>query len=348
MRIGLIASRQGPAGLWAFAVDSCAMLAAAELNAAGGVLERQVELVIADAGMIGQDAKSASRDLVELDEVDAIIGMHASHLRHPIADAIGGRVPYVYAPMYEGGEQDGNVLPIGGTDIELLGHTIPALMERRRAERFYLLGNDYIWPRSAMKLAQRVVGRFGGRLVGKSLVGFGGDYEQVLPAIRRSGADVVVTFLLGEESIRFNRAFTAAGLAAHCLRLAFAVDETVLYGGGSDVHDNLYVGTTYIAAAGTRRSEHFLELYRSQFGPMVPPATVFGQCCYDSVHLLAGLARSGYRSGKSGFRCSFSRLARARPSRQALPPGLIAAASEVHLAEVRGLEFKVVCSRRAA
>jgi urea transport system substrate-binding protein len=274
--------------------------------------------------------------------------MHASHLRRPMADAIDGRVPYVYAPMYEGGEQNCNVLPIGGTDIELLGHSIPALMERRRAERFYLLGNDYIWPRSAISLAHRVVARAGGRVVGKSLVGFGEDYTSVLPAIGRSGADVVVTFLLGEEAIRFNRAFAAAGLDVRCLRLAFAVDETVLYGGGADVHDNLYVGTTYIAAASTRSSEHFLELYRNQFGPMVPPATVFGQCCYDSVHLLAGLARSGHRSGKLGFRRSFSRLARARPSRQALPPALITAGSEIHLAEVRGLEFKVVCSSRAA
>jgi urea transport system substrate-binding protein len=348
MKIGLIASRQGPAGLWAFAVDSCAMLAAAELNAAGGVLGRQVELVIADAGMMERDARAGAADLVDLDGVDAIIGMHASHLRHSVATAIGGRVPYVYAPMYEGGEQDGNVLPIGGTDIELLGHSIPALMERRRAARFFLLGNDYVWPRSAINIAHRVVARAGGRVVGQNLAGFGTDYESVLPAIRRSGADVVVTFLLGEETIRFNRAFAAAGLSARCLRLAFAVDETVLYGGGADVHDNLYVGTTYIAAAGTRRSEHFLELYRSHYGSMVPPATVFGQCCYDSVHLLAGLAHSEHRGGKVGFRCSFSRLARARPSRRALPSGLMAAGNEVHLAEVRGIEFKVVSTRQMA
>ena len=346
VKIGLMVSRHGPAGLWAFACDSCAMLAAAEINAHAGVLDREVELVLADAGTAGIEAGFAARTLVELDQVDAVIGMHASNMRASIAHAIARRVPYVYAPMYEGGERTCNVLPIGGTDEELLGYAVPALMALRRAQRFFLFGNDYIWPRLGAASAGRVIARHGGRVVGSNLVPFGiEDYSRVLAEIVSTSADVVVTLLLGEETIRFNRAFAAAGLGARILRLGLAVDETVLYGGGEAAHENLYVATTYVATAQVPRGDQLVELYRNGFGSLAPPVTVFGQSCYDSVHLLASLAQAGRRDGRTALRRRFSHLAGRHPGRNALPPALIAAADQVYLAEAQGLELKVVAAR---
>ena len=359
MRIGLIVSRRGPSGLWALTCDTSAMLAAAEINARGGVQERPVELVLADTGLVQSEAAYAARALVEVDEVDAIVGMHPSHLRGSIAQAIAGRVPYVYAPMYEGGEQSRNVLPIGATDDELLGHAVPQLMQRRRAQRFFVLGNDYVWPQQAAAAAARVVARHGGHLVGSRLVRFGApDYGEVLAEIARSAAQVVITLLLGEESVRFNRAFAACGMAARVLRLGLGIDETVLYGGGQHAHENLYAATTYVAPGAARDGDRFVELYRANFGSAVPPPTVFGKACYDGVHLLAGLAPAGGRAqagvakagglGTAGSRPvvaglgqQFSQLAKRLPLRHTLPPTLIDTA-RVHLAEAQGLELRVL------
>lgn len=346
MKIGLMVARRGPAGLWAFGCDSCAMLAVAEVNARGGVLDRAVELVAADAGTTGAEAAFAAETLVDLHRVEAVIGMHASNLRGAIARAIAGRVPYVYAPMYEGGERTSNVLPIGGTDDELLGHALPALMERRRAQRFFIFGNDYVWPRLGAASASRLVARHGGRVVGARLVPFGlEDYGDVLEAMARSAADAVVTLLLGEETIRFNRAFHAAGLSRRMLRLELAVDETVLYGAGEAAHENLYTATTYVATAQVPGGDRLRELYRSSFGALAPPVTVFGQSCYDSVHLLAGLAQGGRQPSRAALRQRFSRLASRHPGRNALPESLIAATDQVYLAAAEGLELKVIAAR---
>ena len=349
MRIGLLVSRQGPGGLWAPGCDACTMMAAAEVNASGGVLGRAVELVLADGGVTGADAASAASALVEVDAVDAVIGMHASNLRDPVTDSIAGRIPYVYAPMYEGGEHGRNVIAIGGTDHELLGLAVPWLIEHRRAQRFFIFGNDYIWPRRAALAAAGLVAGHGGRLVGTSLTRFGmQDYGGVLARIARSSADVVVTFLLGEESVRFNRAFAQAGLSARTLRLCLAIDETVLYAAGPDSHENLYTATTYVAGGGMPRAGRFRELYRDSFGAMAPPATVFGQSCYDSLHLLAGLAQSGRRPTPAALGPRFSRLAPRYRERRALPATLMAAGGYVHMAEALGLELKVVATRQTA
>jgi urea transport system substrate-binding protein len=344
MKIGLMVTRRGPGGLWAFTCDACTMLAAAELNAAGGVLGRPVELVVADAGATATAAMAAARDLVEVEGVDAIVARHPSDVRMAITSGIAGRVPYVYTSMYEGGAHDAGVLPIGGTDAELLGHAIPLLMERRRASRFFLLGNDRLWPRCAVATASRIVAGSGGRVVGVDLLTLGGeDYAPAFARIVRSRPDVVLTMFLGDESVRFNRAFAAAGLSARLLRLEMGIDETVLYGAGAGAHDNLYVATTYVAGAAPGQ-EAFAERYREGFGAGVPPATVFGRSCYDGVHLLARLARAGRRPDAAALRRRFARLS-ARHAAGIVPRAALTSSGHALLAEARGLELKVVPAR---
>lgn len=339
MRIGIIISRRGPCGLWAFTGDACTMLAAAEINAAGGVRGRTVELRTADAGLTAPEAHAAARHLVEVDGVDAVVGRHPSDVRRPISAGIAGRVPYVYTSMYEGGERDPNVLSIGGTDAVLLGHAVPRLMERRGARRFFVLGTDSLWPRSGVVSAARMIARHGGQVCGARLAPVGAaDDEAVLAEIRRSGADAVLTLLLGDENVRFNRAFAAAGLGARMLRLCVGIDETVLYGGGADAHENLYVATTYVAGAA---HDGFAEQYRTGFGAHVPPATVFGRSCYEAVHLLATLAQGGGKRDAAPLRERFRRLTSgATPA--ALPATLRRATGRAWLAEAEGMELRVV------
>lgn len=345
MRIAIIVSRRGPGGLWAFTCDACSVLAAAELNAAGGVHDCPVELTMADAGPTPSDAFATARRLVEMEGVQAVVGRHPSDVREAIAAGLGGRVPYVYTSMYEGGERDRNVLPTGATDDELLGYAVPLLMERRGARRFYIFGNDRMWPRSAALSAARVVARGGGRVVGVDLVDVGAeDYQESFARIAGARADVVIVALLGDEHVRFNRAFAEAGLAARMLRLSLGSDETVLYGGGADAHENLYVATTYVAG-GRAGQDGFAERYRAGFGVDVPPATVFGRSCYEGVHLLAGLARAGRQGDAGAMRERFIRLTGPRANRGTLPPSLRHPSRRADLAEAQGLELRVVAVR---
>jgi len=83
---------------------ACAELAVAEINHAGGLLGRELRLITVDAGRDPEDVATAAEHLLADDALDAVLGMHISAVRNALAPSVAGRVPYIYTPLYEGGE----------------------------------------------------------------------------------------------------------------------------------------------------------------------------------------------------------------------------------------------------
>jgi ABC-type branched-subunit amino acid transport system substrate-binding protein len=292
MRIGLLVSRSGSAGLWAPSAEACALLAAAELNAAGGIAGRPVELFIRDTGLDGMTAADAAADLADLDEVDVVAGMHPSCLRSAIGHSLRGRLPYLFTPHYEGGESRPGVCAIGETATEMLTGSIAWLIAERRARRFFLASTSCVWPRGAMAEARRIVPSAAGVIVGDVVVKAGSyEFEPVIDKIRRAAPDVVVICMTGMEGVSFNRCFADAGLQQHHLRLGLGFDETALYALGEAASENLYVPSGYFAGLRSRANGAFLERYHMAFDGKAPPPNGFGQSCYEGLHLLASMMR---------------------------------------------------------
>ncbi len=157
--------------------------------------------------------------------------MHPSNVRQAVTDTLRGRAPYYYTPQYEGGERSPTTLAIGGTDCRLMSRTLPWFVEARRRR-----GNSFwsppgaMWPHRAMETAAGIIAEAGGRTIGRVTAAIQDDYDDAVEEIRRLKPDVVVMFLLGEEMVRFNRAFVAAGLSASTLRFGLGFDEHMLYG----------------------------------------------------------------------------------------------------------------------
>ena len=345
MKIGVLVPRSGPAGLWGPPSEFGAVLAAAELNCNGGILGQSVDLTIADAGWTEREAAEAAFGLVEIDGVDAVVGMHPSNTRPTIANALSGKVPYIYAAQYEGGEDRRTTIAIGGLDRDLLLPSIPWLMEHKRAKRFFLVGNDYNWPRISLPNCRTIIQAAGGDVVGCAIVPWSmQDRQALFDRIVGAGADVVVTFLVGLEAVAFNRAFAEAGLSRHILRLELAVDEPILYATGADNAENLYVCLHYIMSAQSREAERFLELYHEGFESGAPPASSSGQSCYEGVHALAGLARSAQSFDLARMKQRLGERFEYRTTRSFLKDGANGRQHPVHLAVADGLDLKLIHS----
>jgi ABC-type branched-subunit amino acid transport system substrate-binding protein len=292
LRIAHFTSLTGSAGIWGPPSVNSAILAAGEINKRGGILGREIELVIHDAGQPPDELTRAAEDLVAGDDADVVVGCHMSAARVSLRRTFRGHLPYVYTPIYEGGERTPGVLAIGETPPRQARPAIAWLAEHKRARRWYLIGSDYVWPWLSHRAVKRYIADTGGRIVGEDFVSVGEhDHSRYLDRIRTIQPDVVFISLIGLDGIVFNRAFGECGLSARILRLANCVDETVLLGIGADNTANLFAASGYFASVPTAHGEAFRAAYHSAFGAFAPVPGSTAQSNYEGLYFLEAVAR---------------------------------------------------------
>ena len=171
LKIGALTDLTGPYGIVGKANIPVAKMAVNEINAAGGILGRRVELVVADgASTTAQNAKVATQ-LVTSNKVDMVIGGVTSAERFAVKDLIAkrGRTLYIWPASYEGGECDPNVWSVGAVPNQQVNPTVNYLLAKG-AKTFYLCGNDYSYPRNVLKAARARIEAGGGRVVGEDYI----------------------------------------------------------------------------------------------------------------------------------------------------------------------------------
>ena len=292
MKVGLLYPRSGVSSIWAPSLEASAILGAAEINASGGILGDEIELLCGDCGSTVREAVEAVDILTKIEGADVIIGGHPSNIRDAISHRVSGKVPYIYTPQYEGTVCGPSTVAIGSTDRELMAPALHWLRDAKRAERFFFVGNDYVWPRLALATTRGLLSRQGGTLVGQAMLPTRtADFSDALKQIARSGAQVVIQALVGQCAVEFNRAFAAAGLDEKMLRFGLIIDETVICGIGPEASTNLFTAAHYFAGRQSRSNDRFLERYHDAFGELAPPVSAASVYFYEGLHVIAGLAR---------------------------------------------------------
>lgn len=290
LHVALCIPLGGSAGIWGPSALASARLAVAELNRKSGMAGHECRLLTVNAADNDPAIEENLIDLVGAGEVDALVGMHTSAVRQRIVRAVGGQLPFVYTPLYEGGECTPGVFAIGETTAQQLRPVIAWLSERKRPKRWFLVGNDYVWPHVAHRVARQCVSECGGEVVAERYLPFGSaDYSEVLDEIRRTRADAVMLSLIGQDEVDFNRAFGRDGLTASALRLSCAIAENELLGIGAENTENLYVAAGYFADLKTDANLAFKERYQDYFGCRAPTLNTFGQSTYEGIHFLASV-----------------------------------------------------------
>jgi urea transport system substrate-binding protein len=327
--VALVVPLQGPAGVFGPSCELCAHLAAEEVNAEGGVLARELQFVEVDGARSTAEVADEIDRLLTEGRVDAVTGWHISAVRNAVAPRIAGRAPYVYTPLYEGGEHRPGVFLTGETPDR---QVLPALRWLRNecgAQRWAIVGNDYVWPRATARAAQRYATALGSAIALQRFVPLGTtDFTSVLARIEPSDCDLVLMLLVGADAVEFNRQFAARGLDATILRFSPLMEENMLLATGADCTRGLYAAAGFFESLPSAYGLDFGRRYSSRFGADAPVLNSLGESCYEGVKLLAELVRSaGSYEGARG-------LLRIHDRHLVQP---------VYLSVADGLEFDVLC-----
>jgi len=290
-KIGLFIALSGPASLFGPTQKACAELAVEGINKAGGILGRQVKLIPTDGGgPPAESAKSAVRLMLQ-DKVDLIIGSHDSATREALAATIKAKVPYIYTPVYEGGECGNNLYCLGETPEQQARLPIGWLARERKAKTYFIIGDDYVWPHKTNDQAKKYVAANGGTIAGEEYVPFGAPnkFEEAVTRIKSVKPDVVLITLVGADNVNFNRTFAGFGLDKEIARLAFLLEENTLAGIGAESSSNLFSCMGYFANNPSAANKTFKAAYTAKFGANAPQLSTIGADCYAGLNCAKAL-----------------------------------------------------------
>lgn len=193
-RVGLITDQTGALSFMGIANVNLATMVIDDINAAGGLLGRPVELYVEDSATDDDAARTSAGRLVHEADVDVVIGGIYSSTRQAIKGPVvdeAGRL-YIYPEQYEGQESDPLIFCTGPVPAQQIDPFIPWLMEETGARKFYLPSADYIWPHVLNESVRNVITPLGGEVVGEEYFPLDHtEYAKVVDDIMASGAEVV-------------------------------------------------------------------------------------------------------------------------------------------------------------
>ncbi|MEU5695859.1 substrate-binding domain-containing protein [Actinosynnema sp. NPDC020468] len=340
-RVAMVIPLQGPAGLFGPSCEAIAELAARELNAEGGILGREVSFEVVDGGADPAAVAAELSSLVGSGRVDAVTGWHISSVRNAVAPALAGRVPYLYPSLYEGGERRPGVYCCGETPRSQLAPALEWLRDNAGARRWFVVGDDYVWPHTSLVAVREYARELDLRIVGESFARLGGDMTGLIRQVERSDCDGVLMLLVGQDAVEFNRRFARRGLHERLLRFSPLMEENMLLASGVGATRNLFVAASYFRSLVNADAMDLLGRYVGLHGAGAPALNNAAESCYEGFRALASLVRRAGTARLPELNAAIDGVAYHGPRGTVEFRGAQAAPA-VHLAVADGFDFDVI------
>ncbi len=293
VKVGVLYSLSGDLAITERPMYEATMLAIEEVNAAGGIKGRQIQPVVEDYASNFQVVAEKATKLTTQDKVVATVGLYTSASRKaslPVFEKNKGLL--IYPTQYEGLECSPNVIYTGVVPSQQLKDFVPWVLNNL-GKKVFLVGSDYIYPRTTNAIVTKLIQEGGGKVVGERYFPLGQtEFGAPVSEIARSGADVVLSTVVGNSVPAFYVQFRASGLDPATLPIVSPVtteQENAAMGGR--VAEGTYATSPYFQSVDTPENKKFVAAMKAKYGAQ----TVISreqEAAYDSVFLLKAAAEA--------------------------------------------------------
>lgn len=266
--VGLLFSLTGEVAVVERTLHDAALLAIEEINAAGGVHGMQLRTFIEDPASDPATYADRARRLMIRDNCVSVFGSYTSASRQAVLPVVEGRNNlYWYPTLYEGRECSRNVMYGGAVPNQQQQDFVPWLKENFGG-RFYLIGNNYVYPREENNVCKMILNQIGGEAVHEEYVPLGhSDFSSVINRIRAEQPDVIFCTLVGDSDVAFARQYHAAGFDPETMPVASLTrSEVEVAAIGGEAAVGHFSSAPYFMGHQSPENERFVEAYRSRFG----------------------------------------------------------------------------------
>jgi branched-chain amino acid transport system substrate-binding protein len=287
IKIGLLEDQSGEIALFTLPKVHGTELAVEEINKAGGVLGRKLELIAYDPQFDNAKFQEFTRRLLEKDKVDVLFAGATSASREavrPIVDRTD--TLYFYTNQYEGGVCDANMIGTGGLPEQQFSTLIPWMMEKY-GKKVYVIAADYNFGQISAEWTKKLVEDNGGEIVGEELIPLGvSQFGQTIQNIQKAKPDWLMSLLVGNSQSSFYEQGPAAGLKipmGSSITIGLAFEHKRFK---PPAMENMHVAMNWFQELETKdpTAKDFTTRWRAKF-PDEPYINDMGQNAYAAVYL---------------------------------------------------------------
>ena len=245
-------------------------LAIDQINAGGGVLGRKIDFIQEDGASDWPTFAEKAKKLLVNDKVAAVFGCWTSASRKavlPVFEQYNGML--YYPTFYEGLEQSPNVIYTGQEATQQIIAGIDWVVKEKAAKTFYLLGSDYIWPRTSNKIARKHIENvLKGKVVGEDYFPLGHtQFGSLINKIKLKKPDAVYSIIVGGSNVAWWKQLKAAGVTSDKQTiLTISVTEDEILGIGGENMVGFYAAMKYFQSLENDNNKKFVEAFKAKYG----------------------------------------------------------------------------------
>ncbi len=273
IKVGVLHSLSGTMAISEVSLKDVVSMAVQEINAKGGVLGRQLKLVVVDPASNWDLFAEKAKQLLVQEKVAVVFGCWTSVSRKsvlPIFEEHNGLL--FYPVQYEGEECSKNVFYTGAAVNQQAVPAVEYLMSKEGGsyKKFYLLGTDYVYPKTtnkilrAMLLAKKVPAA---NIMEEYTPFHHQDYQTIVGKIKKfaaGGGACVISTINGDSNVPFYKEFANQGLRAEDAPImAFSVAEDELRGMDKTALVGHLAAWNYYQSVDTPQNKQFVANFKA-------------------------------------------------------------------------------------
>lgn len=239
IKVGVLHSLTGTMAISETTLKDTVLMMVEEQNKQGGLLGKKLEAVVVDPASNWPLFAEKARELIVQEKVDVIFGGWTSVSRKsvlPVVEELNGLL--FYPVQYEGEESSKNVFYTGAAPNQQAIPAVDYLMNDIGAERWVLLGTDYVYPRTTNKILEAYLKANGvsDEDIMIQYTPFGhSDWQNIVSEVKKFGSSgkktAVVSTINGDANVPFYKELGNQGISAEDIPVvAFSVGEEELSG----------------------------------------------------------------------------------------------------------------------
>lgn len=270
IKVGILHSLSGTMAISEKSVVDAEQLAIEEINNAGGVLGKKIDPIVEDGASDWPTFNEKAKKLIDQDKVATIFGCWTSASRKAVLPTFESKNHMLWYPVqYEGQECSKNIFYTGAAPNQQIEPSVEWLLKNKGKE-FFLVGSDYVFPRTANTIIKAQLEALGGKTVGEDYIPLGGT--EVTPIISKiktalPNGGVIYNTLNGDSNVAFFKQLQGAGMGPDKYpSMSVSIAEEEVKAIGVEYLKGHYAAWNYFQTVDTPKSKAFVEAFKKKYG----------------------------------------------------------------------------------